>query len=210
MVYSVEKIQRDVRIAMDDYPQSPSLIALEDVDAISIDKIIKSKIEDAAKAVEIAAPLYMLDSGHNFAEDVFWNSNFSGWTVLPDNFMRLIVFRMSDWERPVYAAISEGEPEYAMQHSRFKGIRGNPQKPVCAITIRAEGKVLEFYSCNSDEATVEQAVYLPVPKLINGGIEICEQCYRPFIYQCAGMTAQVLGENDSSAALLNTAQSMIT
>lgn len=210
MVYSVEQIQHDVRIAMDDYPQSPSLIAMEDVDAISIDKIINSKIEDAAKAVEIAAPIHMLDSGHNFAEDVFWNSNFSGWIILPDNFMRLMVFRMSDWERPVYAAISEGEPEYTLQHSRFKGIRGNPQKPVCAITLRAEGKVLEFYSCNSDEATVEQAVYLPIPRIDNGGIEICERCYRPFIYQCAGMVAQTLGETEAGTSFVETARSMIS
>ena len=40
-------------------------------------------------------------------------------------------------------AISADDPLYDLQSSRYKGIRGNVQKPVCAVVNRAEGKVLE-------------------------------------------------------------------
>ena len=124
--------------------------------------------------------------------------------------MRLVVFQMDDWERPVYHAISEDDEEYQKQSSRFKGIRGTPQKPVCAIAIRPEGRVLEFYSCKSIDAMVSRAVYLPYPKVDkDNGIQICERCYQAVVYTIASLVLITYGSADQSKALLELAKSTL-
>ena len=124
--------------------------------------------------------------------------------------MRLVVFQMDDWERPVYHAISEDDEEYEKQSSRFKGIRGTAQKPVCAIAIRPEGRVLEFYSCKSTDAMVSRAVYLPYPKIDDyGGVQICERCYQAVIYTIASLVLTTYGNADQSKALSELAKSAL-
>jgi len=211
MIYDVSKVQQDIRIALDQNVVSKQLIDTDDIDTLSLDELIKSKIGDAARLVEMAVPTHMIDSGHNFGDAVYWKDLCSGWTILPDDFMRLVVFKMSDWERPVFSAISESDAEYDLQSSHFKGIRGTAQKPICAIVSRPEGIVLEFWSCKSEEATVERAVYLPMPEIdCNGGIEICEKCYRPTVYYAAALVAQALGGTDAGSGLIEISKTLMT
>ena len=149
------------------------------------------------------APLTMLESGHDFGDDnVFIGEDGKGFIILPNDFMRLISFRMSDWQRTIYEAISESDPQYALQSSRFKGICGNPEKPVVAVVRRSEGKVLEFYSCKSDTATVAQATYLPIPKIDrDGGIDVAEDCYRAAVYRAASLALASVGDQLSTSML---------
>ena len=199
MVYKVADIIRDVRIAMDTNDIDASLLADKDTDTLQLDDIIRSVIVDAVKTIEIIAPAQLVDSGHNFGDQIYWMNNGSGQVLLPLDFMRLVVFKMSDWERPVYTAIMETSDKYALQHSRFKGVRGNPQKPVCAIVKKPEGNVLEFFACNNESATITQAVYLPFP-CIDGedGIEISERCYKAVVYQATAFALSLLNDNRTS------------
>lgn len=113
--------------------------------------------------------------------------------------MRLVIFKMSDWERPVYEPITAADPQYQLQFSRYKGLRGNPQKPVVAIVSRAEGRALELFSCKSQSATVEQAVYIPLPKVdCDGGINIPERCYMSVVYEAASLVLAIIGNALSS------------
>lgn len=208
MVYKVADIIRDVRIVMDTNDIDASLLADKDTDTLQLDDIIRSVIVDAVKTIEINAPAQFLDSGYNFGDQLYWNEDGSGKVLLPLDFMRLIVFRMSDWDMPVYTAITETNPIYALQHSRFGGIRGNWQKPVCAIVKRPEGNVLEFYSCKDETATIDSAIYIPIPRIEEDAIEISERCYRAVVCQCAGLTASILGEN-KSATLIELAKGML-
>lgn len=210
MIKQINDIVGDVRVAIDENARSASLIAEGDSDTLTLDEIIRSKIADSVKRVEMNAPVHLLDSGLNFGDDgVYWNANLSGWIILPDDFMRMLVFRMSDWQRSVYDAIDASDELYALQSSPFKGIRGNPDKPVCAITLRSEGKVLEFYSCDSKEATVEQAVYLSVPKIEDGGIHICEKCYSAIVYYIAALTEQTVGNADAAKLFLELSNNLL-
>ena len=135
-------------------------------------------------------------------QGIYWGEGGKGFIILPDDFMRLISFRMSDWERTVHEAISESDPQYALQSSRFKGICGNPEKPVVAIVRRSEGKVLEFYSCKTDEASVSQATYLPIPKIDrDGGIDVAEDCYRAAVYRAASLALASVGDQLSTTML---------
>ena len=207
MVYDVEDIKREVRIAMDKYPGSEALIETGDIDSISIDEIIGSKIADAARIVEQQAPSHLLDSGRAFGESIGWNGQLkgygSGYTHLPDDFMRLVTFQMSDWSRPVTEAITEEDPRYAMQTSRFAGVRGNPEKPVVAIVKYPIGLVLEFYSCTAGENVfVKKARYIPIPKVRNGEIELCEKLKSSIVHYCAYMVCMTIGEEQTATRLL--------
>lgn len=209
-VYLLDEIAKDVRIAIDQNMQSETLVDFGDVDTLSLNDIIKSKIVDAVKRIHSTAPSYLLDGGHNFGDAIYWKELESGWCLLPEDFMRLVVFQMDDWERAVYHAISEDDEEYQKQSSRFKGIRGTPQKPVCAIAIRPEGRVLEFYSCKNTDAMVSKAVYLPYPKVDkDNGIQICERCYQAVIYTIASLVLITYGSADQSKALLELAKSTL-
>lgn len=209
MVYKILQIARDVRIAIDQNMTSEQLIATEDIETLSLEDIIRSKIVEAVRRVETAAPVHFLEEGHNFGDAVYWGDLESGWVLLPDDFMRLIAFRMSDWERTVYAAISVDDPLYAKQSSRYKGIRGNVQKPVCAVVNRAEGKALEFYSCKSTDAYVSRASYVPYPLIDeDDGIDISERCYEAVVYTVAALVLTTYGEADKASVLTELAKTI--
>ena len=202
MVYKIPHIARDVRIAIDENKTSEQLIGEEDIDTLSLNDIVRSKIVEAVRRVLTEAPVHLLDGGVPFGDAIFWRSKGSGWTLLPEDFMRLIIFKMSDWERPVYEPITAADPRYELQFSRYRGLRGNPQKPVVAIVSRAEGRALELFSCKDAGATVEQAVYLPLPRVdCDGGIEIPERCYTSVVYQTASLVLATIGQGDLSTIM---------
>lgn len=206
MIYKVEEILKDVRVCLDQNMMSEALIEENDIDTLSLEDIIKSKILDAIRRVEAEAPTYLLEEGHDFGDNVYWSEDDRwkgcGWTLLPSDFMRLVVFEMSDWERPVYEAISAADPEYTVQRSRFKGVRGNPQRPVCAIAMRPEGKVLEFYSSLDNTALVTKAVYIPYPSIDeDGGVDLCERCYTSIVYMIAALTLATYGDTNKAAIM---------
>lgn len=209
-MYKIETVSQDVRIAIDENKTSEQLLGDEDIDTLSLNEIVRSKIEEAVRRVETTAPAFLLEEGHTFGDSVFWEDNNSGWTLLPDDFMRLIAFRMNDWERTCYNAISVDDPLYDLQSSRFMGVRGNVQKPVCAVVNRAEGKALEFYSCKSEEAYVKRATYLPYPKIDDEeGIDISERCYTAVVYTTAALVLTAYGANDRAEQLNALAKSIM-
>lgn len=202
MVYKVQDIVRDVRIAIDENRTSEQLITDGDVDTLSLREVIESKVEEAVRRVETAAPVHLLDGGRPFGDAVFWRGGGTGWILLPEDFMRLIIFKMSDWERAVYEPITAADARYQLQFSRYKGLRGNPQNPVVAIVSRAEGRALELFSCKDDTATVEQAVYIALPRIdSDGGIEIAERCHKAVIYEAAALTLATLGEREQAITM---------
>ena len=214
MRYKIADLKREIRIALDQNMSSEPLSELGDVETLSLEDIIESKIVEAVRRVHMDAPYYLLHSGHNLVDNlgdaIYWEDLESGYVLLPSDFMRLVVFEMSDWERPVYTAISTNNPLYAQQRSRYKGIRGCPQKPVCAIVMRPEGKALEFYSCKDENATVSKGVYIPYPAIDSeGGVDISEQCYKAVIYTAAGLTLIACGEADKASAMMDMAKGLL-
>ena len=203
MKHSASTMTKEVRVAIDMNRGDALLLKDEDCDTLTLDELIMSKLEEAVRLTETEAPLRMLESGHDFGDDnVFIGEDGKGFIILPDDFLRLISFRMSDWRRTIYEAITESDPQYALQSSRFKGICGNPEKPVVAIVRRSEGKVLEFYSCNSDNATVAQATYLPIPRIDrDGGIDVAEDCYRAAVYRAASLALASVGDQLATTML---------
>ena len=210
MIYQLDKIMQDVRICLDQNMTSDALLESGDIDTLALNEIIKSKILEAIQRVHRDAPNYLLEGGHNFGDAVYWRELESGWVLLPKDFLRLVVFEMDDWEQAVYQAISTDDPEYEKQRSRFKGIRGTAQRPVCVIAIRPEGRVLEFYSCKSTDAQVSRAIYIPYPSIDeDNGVDICERCYNAVIYTAAGLTLLTCGETEKGNAVSELAQTFL-
>lgn len=210
MIFQIDKIMQDVRICLDQNMESDALIESGDIDTLALDEIIKSKILEAIQRVHRDAPNYLLEGGHNFGDAVYWRELESGWVLLPKDFLRLVVFEMDDWEQAVYQAISTDDPEYQKQRSRFKGIRGTAQRPVCVIAIRPEGRVLEFYSCKSTDAQVSRAMYIPYPSIDDdGGVDVCERCYNAVVYTAAGLTLITCGEVERGNNVSELAQTFL-
>ncbi len=210
MTYTIDKITQDVRVCIDQNRKGDALFVTGDSDTLTLDEIIKSKILEAVQRVHLEAPYHVLEQGHNFGDAVYWEDMESGWVLLPDDFMRLVVFEMDDWERAVYQAISTDDEEYEKQRSRFKAIRGTAQRPVCALGVRPEGRVLEFYSCKSEDAQVSRAVYIPYPEIDDdGGVEVSERCYQAVVCTAAGLTLITCGEVDKGNNLFEMAKTII-
>lgn len=211
--YSVADIKKDVRIAMDQNALCQQLLDTSDIDTLTVDEIIESKIEDAARSIETSCPLAMLESGSTLSTTttIKWStaSPFWGYVTLPSDFMRLLAFKMSDWERTVFVAVSPTSDTYRMQSSRLKGIRGNTQKPVCALVPASGGWRLEFYSCKTATATISLSQYIKTPKIAGGNIDISEKCYRPVIYYAAGLAAQAMGM-ETANSFFEIAKSFLT
>ena len=207
MVYRVSEIMRDVRICLDQNMTSEALTLTGDADTLAFDDIVRSKLLEAVEQVHCAAPVYRLEEGHTFGDAIYWGDRESGHVLLPDDFMRLIVFEMSDWERPVYKAITPADPQYAYQRQRVKALRGTAQKPVCVIATRPEGRVLEFYSCKNKDAYVKRGQYMPYPAVDStGGIDISKRCYKTVVYVAAALVLQSIGEGEKTAGLWETAK----
>ena len=217
MVHQILDIKRDVRVCMDENRTTTSLLSAADQETLSLDELITRNVLEAVRRVHMEAPYWMPDNGTAFGSGgVVWHNDHSGQPdtcghiTLPGDFMRLVVFEMSDWERPVYAAITTDDPLYAKQKSRHKGVRGNPQRPVVAIGVTAAGRTLEFWSCKTQLATVSRGLYLPYPtEDAMGGIDIAEPCYRAVVYMTAGLVKTAQGEAERAKNYFEMAKSLI-
>lgn len=212
MEYLVSDIIRAAKVAIDENVSSDALTALGDLDTLTLDEIIRSKVEDAARLVEEGAAHYLLDAGQAFGGAVEWESQEgygAGKVNLPSDFMRLVTFRMSDWFKPVTEAITEEHPLYIQQASRYAGVRGNPERPVVAIVHDAGRQVLEFYSCSAGPGVrVSIARYLPIPTVKDGSIDLCPKLQRAVVYRLASMTCAIIGASDLAATLLGTSNEL--
>lgn len=220
MEYQVEDIVTDVKVALDENKSSVPLNDLldeADVDTLKLDEIIESKIADGARLVIMAAPHWMLEGGSSLSEwvadnhPIVWNqATLAGSFRLPPDFLRLVVFQMDDWSRGITEAVSEDSADYLLQSSRWKGIRGNAERPVVAIVHDGNGMRLEFFCCLSTDTDIARGLYLPVPEVKNGKVDICPKLYRATVYRIASMTAAIIGASDVAAMLLGTSNELLT
>ncbi len=202
---------RDVRRAMDMNRRDEALLRDIDADTLDLDDIILSVLTEAVRQAEGEAPARLLEPNITFADAaVNLHPDGKGWLLLPRDFMRLVVFRMSDWARAVYSAVDETSPLYLRQSSRLRGIRGSFDRPVVAVVNRGEGKVLEFYSSKDDKAEIVQAAYRPVPRIDkDGGIEVSENCYKGAVYRAAGLALSGMGD-ETAAQIIELSRTFLT
>lgn len=210
MIVQAEEMARDVRVAIDMNRTDTGLFTEGDLETLSVDEVIVSKLAEGVRLVELEAPRRLLESGHNLGGEIFWEGRGAGFVILPDDFMRLLSFRMSDWERTVHEAIDDTDPRYALQSSRWAGIRGNPEKPVVAVVRRPVGLVAEFYSCRSEGAWLREGTYVAEPRIDrDGGIDVAAGCYRAAVYRAAGLVLATLGDAQAASTMVELSRGLL-
>lgn len=200
--YSVYTLIEDVRTTID---ENTSIAAftdsggnIVDTDTLEMDDIIRSKIVDAINAVHRAAPLDMLELSSSFPS-VTWTfrNKGIGYVHLPADFLRLGLFKMTDWAYGVSEALSPVSENYRQQFSDWSGVRGNPLHPVIALSDdSADGRcILEFFSCDSTNATA-MMMYVKAVTETASAYKIEAQLYRAVVLKAAALTASAYSNTD--------------
>lgn len=100
-------------------------------------------LDEAGRRIVLTAPVHTLGEGFDLSDAPLTpRRDGSGVVRLPVNFMRLIIFRMDGWSRPVTMPIRSDHPLYRKQFNKYT--RGGTAKPVCAL-IKGDTE-LEYFS----------------------------------------------------------------
>lgn len=197
----IQTLMREVRIAMDENADWHDLLAAEDT-TLRLDDIIIQKIIDATRMLIEETPAEQLNNGRDFTElEINWVGN-HGQIRLPDDFLRLIIFRMSDWDLPVREMQNDDTELYAMQSSPIPGIAADHQRPLVFRTRIKGDDILEFYGCKDQGATIISAEYLPEPYIVDGIIDVPSLIRMEVIYRAAGLTAMAIKDYTLSTNLI--------
>lgn len=214
--YNVSDIVKDVRTILEMNVTSNWLTEVSDTETLSLDNLIKSKIEDGAYIVEMQAPHKLLD-GESFKDSTpIPDNNGFGYIKLPKDFARLVLFQMNTWLLPVFEAIYPEDAAYSMLKSKFSCISGNYEKPAVAIVNNEDnpfgGLMLEYYRTKDIENdSISHAVYIPMPSIsAENKVKLCYRLYRPILYSIASLVALTYKDNDLYNAFQQTIKSLIT
>lgn len=216
MDYAVDDIITDVLTTMNRKAESAAL--LNSGVALSVRDIARSKLLDASVQMTMEAPIRMLE-GETFGESAVWESAIGigiGAVDLPNDFLRLLVFQMSDWTHAVYHVVEPDSPEWQMvSTSLLMSVRGNGSRPLCTITHWATGRKLEFCGCSSgSEVSVSKAVYAARPfitpnQLTGDRIEFSADIKRAVIFRCAALSCITLGDDEAAKNFFEQSKIMI-
>lgn len=163
------------------------------------DSFIDELLDDSVKTLLLRLPGYLCPPTNMGIATGTSNGDGTGHVELPDDFIRLISFKMSEWKRAVTTPISEDHPLYNLQKNTF--LRGGINKPVVVIrnnynsNSSASEKLLEYYSVNSSHS-ISRAVYVKSDVAENLPTELIDA----LAYQCAS-DAFVIMEQGEQAKL---------
>jgi hypothetical protein len=215
MQYTVADIVEDVRIALDQNQDENSIIAQED-NTLKLDEIIRQKILHAARHLLETSDVSVIDCGKtsslNLEEigSVGWGE-LSAWkALLPNDYLRLLTLKMSDWKRGVHATIPVESAEYSQLQSGFIGITGNPERPVVAEgqhigtldNAVVQWRELEAYTSATGECS--EFRYCPIPMIDQiDCLEFPERLMRHLVYQTGSFVAATYKDSGLAQLLMN-------
>lgn len=122
-----------------------------------VDTFADNLLDECAREILMNAPAFRLPATPCLSSATPDAGGKTGFVLVPADFLRLLEFKMQEWERPVCAAYGAGSDMAQRQHNRF--IRGGCCKPVCVLGHRGNILVLEYYSVG-DSHVVERFLYV--------------------------------------------------
>jgi hypothetical protein len=132
--------------------------------------LIRQLLPDAARAVLSEAALSDIDEVSSIGSPaVSFGSDGRGVMTLPDDYLRLVSFRMSDWTRSVTIPMDATGDVYALRCSSRMSDR--LKSPGVAVIHSKSGRTLEIFGSSSD-ATVALALYVAMPTISDGVIHL--------------------------------------
>ena len=226
MEYDIEDLKKEIRVALDQNMSSTALSGLEDVDTLSLDELIESKIEDAAVAVVRSAPLILLyDVGVPLNGDLSIESNRCS-LPLPADFLRLLRFKLTSWTYAIYDVADADSSLYLEVHSPY-GVRGNTDRPIAFIVpgeklendVPVPCQIIEAYSSSGVSDTLDGCLYVKKPTIVGNvddkgnddpsddvttySIILAERLKRPTVYYAAYLVALAIHEQEVANSLLS-------
>lgn len=127
--------------------------------------LINAILDEAGTRVLMNCPKHYLDPVKSTATATANNADPKiGYIVLPDNFLRFISLKMTEWLRPVTELTPVESPVYAMQFNRYaRGGIGKPKaamahRPVSVtageppVTTTTQKRVIEYFSVKTSHA----------------------------------------------------------
>lgn len=92
---------------------------------------INSLLDESAVHILQIAPPHMLNPSLSAPAPVFTAGSEVGYVWLPDDYLRLIGFKIVGWLQEISTPITTRDPLYVLQ--KYRATRGGPAKPVAAI-----------------------------------------------------------------------------
>lgn len=163
------EFRRQVRVCLDENMSSEVLQYLEDVDTLSLDDIIDSKVEDAALSVVRSAPISKLGDISKSLDgvlDIAQRAPYKGVMRLPVDFERLVRFKMRGWPLALYGAQPPLSPYYEQANSEFS-VFGTKDRPVVFLVPSADNAsdlCAEIFCASSQHDVLDGCTYVAKPK----------------------------------------------
>lgn len=202
MVYSVEALIELVKVNMEESVAEFGSSNVTVEDALGIEVYIKQKLPEAIMRVFMAAPFYLLeqvDATDRLTPKVMLDG--SGEVIIPDDMLRMVLFKMHGWSRGVSRIYDVSDPIAELQSSPYT--RGGTAKPVVIVTNNSAGKrVLRYYSLPPEVRNheIETALYVKIPD-VSTPIEINELLVPSITYTTAALVYEIMGDMERSAIM---------
>ena len=191
---NLSTIKHDVRVILDQNAEGYDVPNVGEY-TLDLDEIITQCVEPAVEWVHMNAPLSKL-RGKTPASTTISNSL----VALPDDFMRLISFRMNGWNRSATSFILEDDPQISQIVSGYPGLAPTAANPLLMMVMPTATTSASFkpYPLAQGD-TVAVMRYLPKPKINNSAIDIEPLVYQAFLYYLAHLVKATYNEQNTFA-----------
>lgn len=195
-----------VKVKIDEIaPSDTPIVDVGIADEKAIDTIIDSLLDECAVEVLLKAPFNRLEITQG-ATSVTIEQDDSIPTIgiirVPEDFLRLVSLKMSDWQRSVTELSMKGDMVSNRQANRF--LRAGIARPVGVLSRDSSGVIIEYYS--TFEQTHKVAEFLYIAKKNAEQINDT-QIIEAMCWLCAGKVLSVFGKDPSTA--YNNAQGLM-
>lgn len=178
--------------------------SLLDEDTIKIDEYIKSCIGDALSLIILNSGIKSINPKKDTGTKANKNDDGSGYIILPDDFVKLLAFKMNGWKRAVSVAYPLDSEEAKRQANIYT--RGGENKPICLLSYSPEGeKILEYYSLGSEaDHTISLFVYEAAYDSESGiNVSSSDPIFYALCYMAASLVYSIF-ENPNTAKEMQT------
>ncbi|MEG1999689.1 MAG: hypothetical protein RR015_06710, partial [Bacteroidales bacterium] len=167
MKYSKDALTELVKVNMEESAVQYGGNNVSVVDGVGIEYYIENKLQESLIKVFIASPSYLLeqiDARETVTPERFQDG--SGRIVLPEDLLKMSLFKMRGWRRGVTQFLDTANPVAELQNNTYT--MGGIAKPAVIIYMADGGKrVLRYYSLPTElrNHEVEEALYVRIPDL---------------------------------------------
>lgn len=194
MKYTIAEIEKRVYALLDEIPEILEELTEYSDPASSLHFLISELLPEAAAHELRQADSDDIDDCESLNEEerhVSYDANGMGLLPLPENFLRLLYFKMSDWSRGVSSMLTYGSEEHSLRYPNPYRGRGVRRAPAVACRNAGKDSLLEIFG-SQPSARVEEFRYVGWPELQNGQICLPRRLYGKICERLATMIKEIV------------------